>query len=114
MYLYGLGVTSDWCSALLCLSDASRRGSIQAQGNLVYLFYKRKLYTQAANLASKLVNYTESEMETCCYQSDSLHKFAKRGVATAAFILGCCLDRGVGIRKDRQQAEKMYQLVSLI
>lgn len=53
MYLYGLGVGQDWTSALICLSEAASLGSLYAKASLVYLYYKRKMFTNAAALASK-------------------------------------------------------------
>ena len=55
MYLYGIGVKENTDSAYICLKDASDRGNVYAMGNLISLFYKRKLYTKAADLASKWV-----------------------------------------------------------
>jgi TPR repeat protein len=53
MYLYGIGMKKDLNSAYVCLKDASDRGNVYAMGNLIYLFYQRKLYTKAADLSGK-------------------------------------------------------------
>ncbi|VDP82738.1 unnamed protein product [Echinostoma caproni] len=54
MYLYGLGVEQDWNNALICLSEAANRGSLYAKASLVYLYYKRKMYSNAAALANNI------------------------------------------------------------
>jgi TPR repeat protein len=53
MYEYGVGVRSNKDSAYVCLKEASDRGNVYAMGNLVANYYKRKLYTKAADLASR-------------------------------------------------------------
>lgn len=53
MYEYGIGVQRDLDSAYVCLKESSDRGNVYAMGNLVAHYYRRKLYTKAADLASK-------------------------------------------------------------
>ena len=53
MYLLGVGVKKDTDAAYICLKDASDRGNVYAMGNLIALFYQRKLYTKAADLSGK-------------------------------------------------------------
>ena len=55
MYMMGQGIKKDLQNALECLKGASERGNIYAQGRLVQLFYERKLYTKACDLARRLV-----------------------------------------------------------
>lgn len=53
MYEYGIGVRRNTDSAYVCLKGASDRGNVYAMGNLVAHYYRRKLYTKAADLASR-------------------------------------------------------------
>jgi len=53
MYMDGLGVKKNMKSALICLKDASRRGNVYAMGQLVAYYYNYRLYTMAAELASR-------------------------------------------------------------
>ena len=53
MYEYGIGVKQDADSAYVCLKEASDRGNVYAMGNLVANYYRRKLYTKAADLAAR-------------------------------------------------------------
>ena len=55
MYEYGIGVRRNTDSAYVCLKGASDRGNVYAMGNLVAHYYGRKLYTKAADLASRYV-----------------------------------------------------------
>ena len=63
--MYGIGVKKDTDAAYVCLKDASDRGNVYAMGNLISLFYQRKLYTKAADLASKYVYQSFSEALYC-------------------------------------------------
>ena len=53
MYEYGIGVRQNIDSAYVCLKGAADRGNVYAMGNLVANYYRRKLYTKAADLASR-------------------------------------------------------------
>ena len=53
MYEYGIGVRQNTDSAYVCLKGAADRGNVYAMGNLVANYYRRKLYTKAADLASR-------------------------------------------------------------
>lgn len=53
MYEYGIGVKQDADNAYVCLKEASDRGNVYAMGNLVANYYRRKLYTKAADLAAR-------------------------------------------------------------
>lgn len=58
MYEYGIGVKQDADSAYVCLKEASDRGNVYAMGNLVANYYRRKLYTKAADLAARYILHT--------------------------------------------------------
>lgn len=53
MYEYGIGVKQDADNAYVCLKEASDLGNVYAMGNLVANYYRRKLYTKAADLAAR-------------------------------------------------------------
>lgn len=53
MYLYGIGVKENCDNALFCLSEASARGSLYAKANLIYFYYRRKMFTNVCYLASR-------------------------------------------------------------
>ncbi|MBN3301742.1 LR2BP protein, partial [Amia calva] len=53
MYLHGQGIRRDTWSAFQCLKEAAERGSVYAQGHLVAFYYSRKMYSRAAELASR-------------------------------------------------------------
>ena len=53
MYEHGIGVEKNRDSAYVCLKESSDRGNVYAMGNLVGHYYMRKLYTKAADLASR-------------------------------------------------------------
>lgn len=55
MYEYGIGVKQDADNAYVCLKEASDRGNVYAMGNLVANYYRRKLYTKAADLAARYI-----------------------------------------------------------
>ena len=53
MYLLGLGTKKNTDTAFEILKEASARGNVYAMGHLVCQYYRRKLYTKAAELAVK-------------------------------------------------------------
>ena len=53
MYQHGLGVEPDEDQAFKCFKSATEHGSLYASSNLVSLYYKRKLYKRAFDLASQ-------------------------------------------------------------
>ncbi|THD22035.1 LRP2-binding protein [Fasciola hepatica] len=105
MYLYGLGVKQDWTNALICLSEAASRGSLYAKASLVYYYYKRKMFTNAAALANKII-YFEEDAE--CPSAEYLRNFQLRAKAMACFIYARCLHQGLGIKEDRERAMELY------
>ncbi|KER27302.1 hypothetical protein T265_05627 [Opisthorchis viverrini] len=106
MYLYGLGVKQDWSSALLCLSEAADRGSLYARASLAYFYYKRKMYTNAAFVASKIVFSAGNDELTI--ETDGVKNFQKRARAMACFLYARCLDQGLGVVQDKQLAQRLY------
>ncbi|TGZ66716.1 hypothetical protein CRM22_005165 [Opisthorchis felineus] len=106
MYLYGLGVKQDWSSALLCLSEAADRGSLYARASLAYFYYKRKMYTNAAFVASKIAFSAENDELTI--ETDGVKNFQKRARAMACFLYARCLDQGLGVVQDKPLAQRLY------
>ena len=56
MYMEGLGIQKSESSAYECLKEAAERGNVYAQGRLVQLYYKKKLFTKASDLAHRYVS----------------------------------------------------------
>lgn len=101
----------------------------QAMGLLVYAYYTRKLFTKATDLAKKqlkktqthkkkfvfcgfrvsaLDNIDELSRASCC-----LPQYIRKGIAISTFILGRCLELGLGLKKDPNQAVNLYKRVKL-
>jgi TPR repeat protein len=96
-------------------------------GLLVYAYYMSKLFTKATDLAKKYVCQLNNEYYHWVYltsrmsvlkdldelsrASCCLPKYIHKGIAMATFILGRCLQRGLGIKQDTRQAEVMYKKV---
>lgn len=55
MYYKGVGCTPDKELAFKSLCEASERGSLFAQGNLVVYYYESRLFTRAAHCAWRYV-----------------------------------------------------------
>jgi len=53
MYLDGAGIAKSEANAYECLKQAANRGNVYAQGRLVELFYKKRLFTKASDLARR-------------------------------------------------------------
>jgi len=53
MYLEGKGIRKSESSAYECLKEAAERGNVYAQGRLVQLYYQKRLYTKASDLARR-------------------------------------------------------------
>ncbi|TPP63849.1 LRP2-binding protein [Fasciola gigantica] len=102
---YGLGENKSWTIALICLSEAANRGSLYAKASLVYYYYKRKMFTNAAALANKII-YFEEDAE--CHSAEYLRNFQLRAKAMACFIYARCLHQGLGIKEDRERAMELY------
>lgn len=108
--MFGMGVKKDWCSALKCLREASGRGNIFAKGILSLLYFQRKLYSNASRTACSLALNTDLRNEIL---SDvERNTFSRRGLSVACFIYATCLDRGLGVMKDKKIAGAMYSRVS--
>ncbi|MEE6460806.1 hypothetical protein FKM82_001108 [Ascaphus truei] len=106
MYLYGQGVRINLQSAMECLKAAAERGNAYAQGNLVSYYYHRKLYTMAAELAKKIVQY--DNIALIAKATDCFPTYAAKGVAMAAFYFARCLHLGLGIKQDKAAAKIYY------
>uniref|UniRef100_A0A5K3F0R2 LRP2-binding protein n=1 Tax=Mesocestoides corti TaxID=53468 RepID=A0A5K3F0R2_MESCO len=106
LYMFGMGVRKDWCSALSCLREASKCGSIFAKGLLSLLYFIRQLYTNASRTAYSLAFNQDLKNEP--NSGPDASTFAKRGLAVACFVYATCLDRGVGVEKDEQLAKSLY------
>ncbi|XP_060578569.1 LRP2-binding protein-like isoform X2 [Ruditapes philippinarum] len=106
MYEYGVGVRSNKDSAYVCLKEASDRGNVYAMGNLVANYYKRKLYTKAADLASRVSQL--SDVGLISKETDCLPSFICKGIAMSCFYYARCLHAGHGVKKDENEAKKYY------
>lgn len=106
MYYEGQGIAKSESDAYDCLKEAAERGNIYAQGRLVQLFHSRKLYTKACDLARRIVDY--SNPEQLANETDCLMSYVNKGIAYACFYLSRCLALGNGVRKDTQEAEKLF------
>uniref|UniRef100_A0A1I8GWY5 LRP2-binding protein n=2 Tax=Macrostomum lignano TaxID=282301 RepID=A0A1I8GWY5_9PLAT len=109
MYLYGLGVRRrDSESAFECLREAAERGNVYAQGNMVYYYYSKKLFTKAAELAARVVQY--DDIAALAEETQCQARFVSKGVALASFIFARCLQQGLGVQKDLDKAKHFYSL----
>ncbi|KAM3938220.1 LRP2-binding protein [Leptodactylus fuscus] len=107
MYLYGLGIRRNLQFALECLKEAAERGNVYAQGHLVGHYYNRKLYTKAAELAKKIVQY--DNIDLLANAEDCLPVYTAKGIAMANFYLARCLHLGLGIKPDTAAAKQHYR-----
>ncbi|XP_076104258.1 LRP2-binding protein-like [Mytilus galloprovincialis] len=106
MYEFGIGVKQDMDSAYVCLKEASDRGNVYAMGNLVGHYYRRKLYTKAADLASRVAQFHDVPLlsnETGC-----LPGYISKGIALGCFYYARCLHEGHGVKKEPADAQKYY------
>ena len=55
---------------------------------------------------SALDNIEELSRVSCC-----LPEYIRKGIAISTFILGRCLERGLGLKKDPNQALVLYKKV---
>ncbi|CAK8698292.1 unnamed protein product [Clavelina lepadiformis] len=106
MYMEGHGITKDESSAYECLKEAAERGNVYAQGRLVQLFYRKKLYTKASDLARRVVAYTD--VEELAKDTGCLAQYVTKGIAYACFYLSRCLALGNGLRKDEEEAKNYF------
>ncbi|KAH3789784.1 LRP2-binding protein-like isoform X2 [Dreissena polymorpha] len=106
MYEYGVGARRDTDSAYVCLKGAADRGNVYAMGNLVAHYYRRKLYTKAADLASRVSGL--SDIDLIAQQTDCLHSYIRKGIALSCFYYARCLHEGLGTKKDEGEAKKYY------
>ncbi|XP_061170542.1 LRP2-binding protein-like [Saccostrea echinata] len=106
MYEYGIGVKQDADSAYVCLKEASDRGNVYAMGNLVANYYRRKLYTKAADLAARVSQF--SDVKRLAEETGCLPSYLAKGIAMGCFYYARCLHEGHGVKKDEEEAKKYY------
>ncbi|KAL4231349.1 LRP2 binding protein [Mactra antiquata] len=106
MYEYGVGVRRNTDNAYICLKGASDRGNVYAMGNLVAHYYRRKLYTKAADLASRVAQL--SDVQLIAKETDCLPSYISKGIGMACFYYARCLHEGLGAKKDEKEASKYY------
>ncbi|CAH8539430.1 unnamed protein product [Schistosoma guineensis] len=103
MYLYGIGVKENCDNALFCLSEASARGSLYAKANLIYFYYRRKMFTNVCYLASRMVTCDNFVTTSECIQT-----FQYRAMSMACFLYALCLKSGKGVQKDELLADQLF------
>ncbi|CAH1257626.1 LRP2BP [Branchiostoma lanceolatum] len=108
MYEHGQGKRRDPNSAFECLKEASERGSVYAMGNLVAHYFNRKLYTKAADLAAKVSQYQQEDVQTIAAHTDCIPGFIAKGIAMACFLYARCLHMGHGVRQNKEEAKTYY------
>lgn len=106
MYEYGIGKRRNTDSAYECLKGAADRGNVYAMGNLVAHYYRRKLYTKAADLASRVSQL--SDVSFIARETDCLPSFIRKGIAMSCFYYARCLHEGQGAKKDGGEAKRFY------
>ncbi|XP_052773496.1 LRP2-binding protein-like isoform X2 [Mya arenaria] len=106
MYEYGIGVRRNTDSAYVCMKGAADRGNVYAMGNLVAHYYRRKLYTKAADLASRVSQLTDVDL--IARETDCIPSFIRKGIALASFYYARCLHEGFGAKKDEGEAKRYY------
>ncbi|XP_077992345.1 LRP2-binding protein-like [Glandiceps talaboti] len=106
MYETGQGCTQDSDSAFQCLKEASERGNVYAMGNLVAHYYRRKLYTKAAETAARVAIL--DKIVKIAKETDCLPVFICMGIAMGAFYYGRCLHLGLGVQKNKEEAQRFY------
>lgn len=106
MYMFGLGIGKNIESAFECLKEAADRGNVYAMGNLVALYYERKLFTKASDLGLKVAQLEEPVKLS--KQTGCLPVFIAKGIALACFYYGRCLHLGKVVVKDEDLASKFY------
>jgi len=104
MYMFGEGIRKDIQSALECLKEASTRGNVYAQGRLIQLFYEKKLFTKACDLAKKVVAY--EDIDLIAQKTGCMESYIKKGIALACFYLSRCLYLGKGLKKDAEKSNE--------
>ncbi|XP_048747336.1 LRP2-binding protein-like [Ostrea edulis] len=106
MYEYGIGVKQDADSAYVCLKEASDRGNVYAMGNLVANYYRRKLYTKAADLATRVSQF--SDVSRLAEEIGCLPSYIAKGISMGCFYYARCLHEGHGVRKNEDEAKMFY------
>uniref|UniRef100_A0A4W3JA52 LRP2-binding protein n=1 Tax=Callorhinchus milii TaxID=7868 RepID=A0A4W3JA52_CALMI len=109
LYLTGQGIPKDTKSAWECLKEASQRGNVYAQGHLVAFYYSRKMYTKAYKLARRVAGYVD--IENIAKETNCLPSYIAKGIAMGCFYLARCLQLGLGIADDLEEAKIYYSKV---
>nr|XP_006630166.1 PREDICTED: LRP2-binding protein [Lepisosteus oculatus]XP_015201349.1 PREDICTED: LRP2-binding protein [Lepisosteus oculatus]XP_015201350.1 PREDICTED: LRP2-binding protein [Lepisosteus oculatus] len=112
MYLYGQGIRSDPESAFECLKEAAERGNVYAQGHLVACYYRKKLFSRAAELAKRIAEY--DDIPAMSRLTDCLPEFIAKGMAVALFCYARCLQQGRGVQQDEAQAELYFSKAAVL
>lgn len=106
MYEHGIGVKKNSDSAYICLKNSADRGNVYSMGNMISHFYRRKLYTKAAELASKVAMLNDVNM--IALETDCVASYVAKGISMACFYYARCLAEGLGVKQDRVRAKEMY------
>ncbi|XP_041371308.1 LRP2-binding protein-like [Gigantopelta aegis] len=106
MYEHGVGVKKCLDAAYICLKDASDRGNVYAMGNLVSHYYKRKMFTKAADLGSKVAEL--EDIDTMAEETECLPSYIAKGISIASFFYARCLAQGLGTMQDKEKSEIYY------
>ncbi|KAI1883540.1 hypothetical protein AGOR_G00232640 [Albula goreensis] len=114
MYLYGLGISQDPRSALLCLKEASERGNIYARGHLVAYYYQRKLFPKAAAIAHSVSKYGDEDIAVIARNTECLPEYISKGIAMAVFYYARCLQLGRGLQQDLEEAKRHFSKAAQI
>lgn len=107
MYYTGGGTDADRELAFKCLCEASERGSLYAQGNLVVYYYESRLFTRAAHCAWSIAQ-TE-DVKAAAEKIGLLLAFVRRGVALGCFYYARCLQTGRGVQKNESEAVQYFK-----
>lgn len=106
MYELGIGARKEVNSAMECYKEAAERGNVYAMGHLVKCYYTRKLYTKAADLASRVSQLQDVEQiasETNCQAA-----YIAKGISMACFFYARALQMGHGVKPNKEDAQKYY------
>lgn len=132
--MFGLGpVRKDWSTALVCLREASERGSVYGRGLLSLLYFQRAFYTLASSVSYSLVvdvelrkalmveepptpnvPNTPADLTKNVKRGFEMHErgYMRRSLAIAYFVYATCLERGLGVKQDHAVAGAMYSRVN--
>lgn len=104
MYMEGKGIKKNMENAFQCLKEASDRGNVYAQGRLVQLYFEKKLYTKACDLARNVVAY--KNVDKIAEETGCLCEYIVKGIALACYYLSRCLFFGKGMKRSVKESHK--------